>query len=173
LRSGGKKNISLIETLAPTKGNHGNADELRRNLLADISKALAGQTLLTEHQVRGAFARYADDLKADLKSIAASGWGAELIPDDEILQNQFPKILAEMDKKRLRLAELTALFAAADEEDYEDTDDPGVLPADEVKTLKSELKEAIAQAKLAKREKKETDDWVGQGSGRRTTPCPL
>jgi hypothetical protein len=31
-------------------------------------------------------------LKADLKSIAASGWGPELIPDDEILASQFPEV---------------------------------------------------------------------------------
>ena len=68
--------------------------------------------------------------------------GAELIPDDDILQSQFPELLAEMEQKRLRLAELAALFAAADEEDYEDSDDTGVLPTDEVKTLKAELKEA-------------------------------
>ena len=96
-----------------------------------------------------------DDLKADLKSIAASGWGAELIPDDDILQSQFPELLAEMEQKRLRLAELTALFAAADEEDYEDSDDTGVLPSDEVKAFKAELKEANAQAKLAKKEKRD------------------
>ena len=93
-----------------------------------------------------------DELKADLKSIAASGWGAELIPDDEILQSQFPEVLAEMEQKRLRLAELAAIFAAADEEDYEDSDDTGVLPADQVKALKAQLKEANAQAKLAKKE---------------------
>ena len=40
-----------------------------------------------------------------------------------------------------------ALFAAASEEDFEDTDDTGVLPADEVKTLKDELKEANAEWK--------------------------
>jgi type I restriction enzyme M protein len=37
--------------------------------------------------VRGAFANYVDVLKADFKSIAASGWGAELIPDEKILQS--------------------------------------------------------------------------------------
>jgi len=108
--------------------------------------------LLTEYQIRGAFARYMEDLKADLKSIAASGWGAELIHDADILESQFPELLAENEQKRLRLAELSALFAAADEEDYEDSDDTGVLPAEEVKALKAELKEARAQAKLAKRE---------------------
>ena len=124
-----------------------------------ITTALAKQELLTDHQVRGAFARYVDELKADLKSIAASGWGPELIPDDEILQSQFPELLAEMEQKRLRLAELSALFAAADEEDYEDSDDTGVLPGDEVKALKAELKEANAQAKLAKREKRDATEF--------------
>ena len=103
-----------------------------------------------------------DDLKADLKSIAASGWGAELIPDDDILQSQFPELLAEMEQKRLRLAELTALFAAADEEDYEDSEDSGVLPSDEVKALRAELKEANAQAKLAKKEKRDPSDFLGR-----------
>lgn len=154
LESWWQKNLPLIEALAPRNGERGNVYELRRQLLATITTAFAEQDLLTDHQVRGAFARYMDDLKADLKSIAASGWGAELIPDDEILQSQFPELLAEMEQKRLRLAELSALFAAADEEDYEDSDDTGVLPGDEVKVLKAELKEANAQAKLAKREKR-------------------
>ncbi len=64
-----------------------------------------------------------------------------------------------MKRNRLRLAELAALFAAADEEDYEDSDDIGVLPGDQVKTLKVELKETKAQAKLAKKER-EKGDWA-------------
>ena len=147
-----QQNLSLIEALAPNNGAKGNVYELRRQLLASIAETFAAQKLLTDHQIRGAFARYMDDLKADLKSVAASGWGPELIPDDDILQSQFPELLAEMEQKRLRLAELTALFAAADEEDYEDSDDSGVLPSDEVKALRAELKEANAQAKLAKKE---------------------
>lgn len=153
-----QKNAPSIEQLAPQNKRKGNVYELRRALLADIAETFAGQSLLTDHQVRGAFARYVDDLKADLKSIAASGWGAELIPDAEILQSQFPEVLSLMEQKRLRLAELAALFAAADEEDYEDSDDTGLLPADEVKTLKTELKELNAQAKLAKKEK-QIGDW--------------
>ncbi len=113
--------------------------------------------LLTPHQIRGALARYFEIFKPELKSIAFSGWGAELIPDDEILQSQFPEVLAEMEQKRLRLAELAALFAAADEEDYEDSDDSGILPGDEVKRLKGELKELNAQAKLAKKERRSHD----------------
>jgi type I restriction enzyme M protein len=145
-------NLPLVVALAPANGQKGNVYALRRALLTSIEQAFSGNTLLTAHQIRGAFARYVDDLKADLKSIAASGWGPELIPDADILASQFPELLAEMEQKRLRLAELAAQFAAADEEDYEDSDDSGVLPGDEVKALKVKLKEARASAKLAKKE---------------------
>jgi type I restriction enzyme M protein len=157
-----QENISLVEGLAADNGKKGNVYELRRQLLASIAKTFTGQSLLTDHQIRGAFARYMDDLKADLKSIAASGWGPELIPDDDILQSQFPELLAEMEQKRLRLAELTALLAGADEEDYEDSDDTGVLPSDQVKTLRAELKEANAQVKLAKKERRDPSEFIAR-----------
>lgn len=148
------KHLPAVEALAPSNGTKGNVYALRRGLLASIEQTFAGTKLLTGHQVRGAFARYVDELKADLKSIAASGWGPELIPDADILESQFPEVLAEMEEKRTRLAELTALFAAADEEDYEDDDDVGVLPGDQVKALKDELKELNATWKTALKELK-------------------
>jgi type I restriction enzyme M protein len=149
------KHLPAIEALAPSNGQKGNVYELRRSLLASIEQTFDGSKLLTGHQIRGAFARYVDELKADLKSIAASGWGPELIPDADILESQFPEVLAEMEEKRSRLAELTALFAAADEEDYEDEDDIGVLPGDQVKALKEELKELKATWKTALKELKD------------------
>ena len=148
------KHLPAIEALAPSNGKKGNVYALRRNLLASIEQTFAGTKLLTGHQIRGAFARYVDEFTADLKSIAASGWGPELIPDADILESQFPEVLAEMEQKRTRLAELTALFAAADEEDYEDEDDVGVLPGDQVKALKDELKELNATWKTALKELK-------------------
>jgi type I restriction enzyme M protein len=127
-KPGGRQHCRSSKPSRPNGRRKGNVYALRRALLASIEQAFADTTLLTGHQIRGAFARYVDDLKADLKSIAASGWGPELIPDADILESQFPELLAEMEQKRLRLAELAALFAAADEEDYEDSDDTGVLP---------------------------------------------
>ncbi len=144
-----KKNLPLVENLAPKDGQRGNVYALRRQLLTDIAETFTGQNLLTDHQVRGAFARYVDDLKADLKSVAASGWGPELIPDEDIIQSQFPELLAEMEQKRLRLAELETIFVAADEDDYEDGDDTGVLPSEQVKTLREEIKELRAQTKAS------------------------
>jgi len=152
-----QKNLPHVIALAPDGGKKGNVYELRRLLLASISTTFKGDTLLTAHQIRGALARYFEFFKPDLKSIAFSGWGAELIPDDDILQSQFPEVLADLETKRLRIAELAALLAAADEEDYEDSDDTGILPGSEVKDLKAKLKELRAQAKLAKKEKRSHD----------------
>jgi type I restriction enzyme M protein len=147
-----------IERLAPINGGGGNVYALRRSLLASIGQTLANNTLLTGHQVRGAFARWVDDLKADLKSVAASGWGAELIPDADILKSQFPEVLDEIETKRTRLAELGALFAAASEDDFEDDDGTGVLPKAEVKQLKAELREARGARRIAKKERRK-GDW--------------
>lgn len=155
-----QQHLPLVEALAPDPANQAakpnNVYALRATLLASIERAFTGpdtqQALLNRFQVRGAFANYMQQLAADFKSIAASGWGAELIPDQDILQSQFPQVLAELEQQHARLAELQALFAAASEEDFEDADDTGVLPADEVKALKASLKETKGQLKLAKRD---------------------
>jgi len=151
-----QSNLPIVEALAPDAGNQQartrNVYVIRSSLLASIEQALSAQQLLTPFQVRGAFANYVDTLKADFKSIAASGWGPELIPDEDILQSQFPDILDQQAQAQARLAELQALFAAADEEDFEDTDDSGVMTSAQVKSLKDQLKEAKGQAKLCKKD---------------------
>jgi type I restriction enzyme M protein len=156
-----QQHLPLIEALAPVVdddrnsregGNPVNVYALRATLLDSIERTFAGQNLLNRYQIRGAFANYYNQLKADFKSIAASGWGPELIPDEDILQSQFPEVLAELESQHSRIAELQALFAAAGEEDFEDSDDSGVLPPDTVKNLKASLKEAKGLMKLAKRD---------------------
>ena len=151
-----QQHLALIEALAPDADNQHATDRnvyaVRAALLDSIERTFAGQHLLTRYQIRGAFANYYNRLASDLKSIAASGWGPELIPDDDILQSQFPDVLAELETQHSRLAELQSLFAAASEEDFEDADDTGVLPGDEVKALKASLKEAKGLIKLARRD---------------------
>lgn len=154
--------LPVIEALAPDATNRHatarNVYALRATLLDGIERVFGGQHLLTRYQVRGAFANYYKQLTPDFKSIAASGWGPELIPDADILQSQFPQVLAELEQQHARLAELQALFAAAGEEDFEDSDATGVLPSEQVKDLKAQLKEAKGQAKLAKRDSS-FGDW--------------
>ena len=156
--------LPIIEALAPDATNqhatNRNVYAVRAALLEGIERVFVGtaataapaQSLLTRYQVRGAFANFYQSLASDLKSIAASGWGPELIPDDDILQSQFPQVLAELEVQHARLAELQALFAAASVEDFEDSEDTGVLPADDVKALKAALKDAKGMAKTAKRD---------------------
>ncbi|WP_313695860.1 type I restriction-modification system subunit M [Achromobacter mucicolens] len=154
-------NLPTVEALAPDAGNQQarprNVYVMRSQLMRSIEEAFAGQSLLTPFQVRGAFATYVDRLKADFKSIAASGWGPELIPDDDILQSQFPEVLQEQERARARLAELHALFAAADEDEFEDVDDTGVMGSGQVKAFKAQLKDAKGMVRLCKRD-------PGQGS---------
>lgn len=52
-----------------------------------------------------------------------------------------------MELAQARIAELQSLFSAADEENFEDTEDTGVLPSDEVKSKKEELKTLNAEWK--------------------------
>jgi type I restriction enzyme M protein len=70
-----------------------NRFQLRRHLLDSIAEALVPQGVMDLHQVGGGFAAYMKDLEADFKSIDASVWGPELIPDEDILQSQFPEVL--------------------------------------------------------------------------------
>lgn len=151
-----EQNLPIVEALAPDAANQQarprNVYVMRSQLMDSIHDAFAQQNLLTSFQVRGAFASYVNYLKADFKSIAASGWGAELIPDEDILQSQFPEVLEEQAHAQTRLAELQALFAAADDEDFDDTDDTGVMTSDQVKELKAKLKDAKGMVKLCKRD---------------------
>lgn len=155
-----QKNIPEFERLPETK----NVFELRRHAIDGLAKSLTPQGILSTHQVRGAVASYIKQQENDLKSIAASGWGAELIPEEEILQSQFPDTLAKIEQDQTRIAELEALFAAANETEDEDADldaidtENGVLPKALVKVLKEEQKKLNGDIRedkrLAKAEKR-------------------
>ena len=127
------------------------------SLTTAIAELKTGQKpVLDNYQGRGALASYWSQLNTDLKSVAASGWNAELIPDNEILESQYPEVLLELRENEARKEELDALFAEVNEleegvwseEEYE------VWPKDElkehkesIKTLKGERKEADKEYK--------------------------
>lgn len=95
-------------------------------------------------------------MSADLQSIAASGWSAELIPEDDILQSQFSDVLGQIEKDRTRIAELEGLFAASDEEDAEEDEsenggESGVLPKAMGKSLKDEKKKLAGELRGLKK----------------------
>lgn len=133
---------------------------LRRDALNSIVTALLPENLLSIYQVRGAMASNFKQHEADLKSIANSGWNAELIPDEEILASQFPEVLASLRKDAARITELEALFSAANETPEDDVDEKqtesesGILPRSQVKELKDAKKENNGQLRDLKKELK-------------------
>ena len=84
----------------------------------------------------------------------------ELIPEEEILQSQFPEVLEQIEKDQTRIAELEGLFAAANEtrtrKPTENVDtENGVLPKALVKALKDERKILAGEVKEIKKQVKE------------------
>lgn len=134
---------------------------LRSSALNSLVEGLLPQALLDVYKLRGATASYFKQQEADLKSIANSGWNAELIPDEEILQSQFPEVLEDLKKDQARINEVEALFFAANEvseddgtSDSEEQTEGGALPKAQVKQLKYAKKENNAQIKDLKKELK-------------------
>ena len=111
-------------------------------------------------------------LESDLKSVAASGWGPELIPEEDILKSQFPEVLEQIEKDEARIAELEGLFAAVSEEEEgeeaEADSEIGVLPKSLVKSLKDERKALAGEIKEAKKQVKamrqdaDRMEWLGE-----------
>lgn len=136
--------------------------KLKKNFADGLESLLVPLGVLDKFQVRGAFAEFASQLSADFKSVAASGWNAELIPADEILQSQFPEVLKELSDTQARIAELQAMFDAAKPEEgeeeeeidlstYEFSDDQPVLPRAVADALKARKKEISVELKSLKK----------------------
>ena len=131
---------------------------LRRDALNSIVQALLPEQLLDVYKIRGALANNLKKQEADLKSIANSGWNAELIPEQQILQSQFPEVLKGIEQDRARINELEALFAAASESEDGDEGasevdlENGALPKAQVSQLKDQLKDHNGQVRDLKKE---------------------
>ncbi len=133
-----------------------NAFDLYHQFSKTLTEKLNALTILDEFKSRGSFASYWNSIYTDIKSVDASGWNAELIPDDEILESQFPEVLKELRSNEARKEELEAMFAEVNEleegvwteEDYE------VWQKDELKEHKEAIKALKGERKEADREYK-------------------
>jgi type I restriction enzyme M protein len=131
-----------------------NAFDLYHQFSKTLTEKLNALTILDEFKSRGSFASYWNSIYTDIKSVDASGWNAELIPDDEILESQFPEVLKELRSNEARKEELEAMFAEVNEleegvwteEDYE------VWQKDELKDHKEGIKALKGERKEADRE---------------------
>ena len=115
-----------------------------------------GSDILDEFKSRGSFASYWNTLNTDIKSVNASGWNAELIPDDEILESQFPQVLSELRDNEARRDELQAQFDEVNEleDDVWNEEDYQVWRSKELKEHKEGIKGLKGERKEAEKELK-------------------
>jgi len=126
-----------------------NVYDLYHAFSATITAKIGSLGILDEFKCRGAFAGFWNEIFNDLRSVAASGWNAELIPDDEILQSQFPEVIKELNDCIAKRDELEALFTEVNEleegtwneEEYE------VFPKEELAEVKATIKSLGAELK--------------------------
>lgn len=144
-----KQDFAGFEALGDKKLGDEGVFALRRESLNTIEKHLMPINLLNQYKVRGALADWFKTLEADFKSVAASGWNAELIPDEVLFASQCADVVKELETKQARISELQAFVDAADEEDYEPTDENPALPSKYVKQMKDELKDHKATIKTS------------------------
>ncbi len=156
-------NVSKLESLPVQQ----NIFDLYKDFSVSIADGFSRLGILDLHKSRGAFASYWNTIQTDLKSVSASGWNAELIPDEEILQSQFPEVLEELAQNEARRDELSALFKEVDEleEDAFNEEEYEVYPSavlkefkDEIKYLGGEIKEKTKEVKALKIRIRANDD---------------
>lgn len=149
-----QQQIPAIEQLPQGQAN---VFDLYHDFSRTLTEKLNALPILDDFKSRGSFAAYWNSITNDIKSVIASGWNAELIPDDEILQSQFPEVLKELKDNEARRDELQAKFDEVNEleddvwneEDYEVWRSKELKEhKDSIKELKSERKEADKEYKL-------------------------
>ena len=93
-------------------------------------------------------------MTADLKSVAASGWNAELIPEDEILESQFPEVLEELSKNEALRDEIEAMLKEVNDLDEEEDneEDYDVFPRAVLTEYKEKLKELNGEIRAINKE---------------------
>ena len=134
----------------------GSLFDFNHNLTDRFVSELAKLSVLDEYQIRGSFAHFSDALKSDFRSVQSSGWTAELIPDDELIANEFPEVLADLKRLESRRDELEAKFAEIADMDPEewDAEQYEVMPKAIITDFKDERKNLNGQIKELKKEQK-------------------
>ncbi len=134
----------------------GSLFDFNNNLTDRFVATLTNLNVLDKYQVRGSFAHFSDTLKSDFRSVQSSGWTAELIPDDELIANEFPEVLSDLKRLENRRDKLDAKFAEIAEMDPEewDAEQYEVMPKTIISEVKAEIKELKAQKReLSKQQK--------------------
>jgi len=148
-----QQQLPLLEQLPEQKTS---VFDLYHTFSATLTEKLIALPILDEFKSRGSFAAYWNSITNDIKSVDASGWNAELIPDDEILESQFPEVLKELKDNEARRDELQAKFDEVNEleDDVWNEEDYEVWRSKELKEHKDGIKALKGERKEADKEYK-------------------
>lgn len=144
----------------------GSIFDFNNNLTERFVSELTKQNVLDKYQVRGSFAHFSDTLSSDFRSVQSSGWTAELIPDDELIANEFPEVLADQKRLENRRDELDAKFAEIAEIEPEewDAEQYELMPKAVISEVKAEIKELKSQKTKLNKEKKSLEKRLKSGA---------
>jgi type I restriction enzyme M protein len=131
--------------------------------MAPFKESLGAVGIMDLHKIVAVFVTFRQEMAYDLKSVAASGFTPELIPDNLLISRMFPEVLEGLKQREERLEEIDALFNAADSQEAEEDEDNvqlddvnGVLPKAIAKKLKQEQNTLGGQLKALARKQRET-----------------
>jgi len=82
--------------------------QFRKSFQGQLLKALLSAGVLDEFQIAGIFVNWWETVRYDLKTIVATGWSANIIPDEYLLEAFFQKEIARIDELEGRVGELDA-----------------------------------------------------------------
>ena len=144
----------------------GSIFDFNNNLTERFVSELTKQNVLDKYQVRGSFAHFSDTLSSDFRSVQSSGWTAELIPDDELIANEFPEVLADQKRLENRRDELDAKFAEIAEIEPEewDAEQYELMPKAVISEVKAEIKELKSLRTKLNKEKKALEKRLKSGA---------
>lgn len=144
----------------------GSIFDFNNNLTERFVSELTKQNVLDKYQVRGSFAHFSDTLSSDFRSVQSSGWTAELIPDDELIANEFPEVLADQKRLENRRDELDAKFTEIAEIEPEewDAEQYELMPKAVISEVKAEIKELKSQKTKLNKEKKALEKRLKSGA---------
>lgn len=97
---------------------------LRKKLLLALKNCIVPIGVLDEFQTAGVFVTWWDGIKYDLKTVSAIGWATDLIPDELVIKQFFPKEKEELDVLENNISEMEGkLEELLDESGFEETED--------------------------------------------------
>lgn len=104
------ENVDRIENLHETK----NVIDVKKDMMNSFVDKLIGFEALDLNQLEGAFVSYFDEIKEDLKAIAANGFLSNLLTMGEVIELKVPNL-----KDKVKDKEITGIKIAKYEKVYE------------------------------------------------------